>query len=175
MNRTNPAYRILQERSTRDSSGHELLQQKMEILEAQTQDILAVVRQQQEEASARRQLLYQSIGDDDDDEMEGQRTLAIEEMDKQYRIQDETQVSLGVVFAQLRAGRTHQEIGNVITDEEFIALIGLPERLVGRMDQRIGDVSTTNRSAALVGVFDQGVDIKDFFERESSTSESSSD
>lgn len=86
-------------------------------------------------------------------------------MDEQFRLHDETQVSLGVIFAQLRAGRPHQEIGHVITDQESMALVGLPDWLVGKMDQRIGNVSTTNRSASLVGVFDQSVDMKDYFKR----------
>jgi hypothetical protein len=124
----------------------------MQALELRTQETLALVQQQQEEASQRRQILSQGLEDDDeDDETDAQRALAIEEVDEQSRMHDETQVSLGIVFAQLRAGRTHQEIGNVVTDQQSMALVGLPERLVGKMDQRIGDVSTTNNSASLVG------------------------
>lgn len=110
-------------------------------------------------------MLSEDVEDDGDDEIEGQRAMAIKEVDEQNRLHDETQVSLGVVFAQLRAGRTHQEIGNVTTDQESTALVGLPERLVGNPDQRIGNVSTTNKSSSLVGVLDQGVEMKDFFQR----------
>lgn len=149
----------------RDPTGYELLSHKMQSLEAQAQETLALLRQQQEEASERRRLLSQQVEDDEDDETEGQRALAVKELDEQFRIHDDTQVSLGVVFAQLRAGRTHQVIGNVVTDQESQALVGLPERLVGKMDQRIGNVATTNKSASLVGVFDHGVDVKDFFKR----------
>jgi hypothetical protein len=138
----------------------------MQALELQTRETLSLVQRQQEEASQRRQMLSQDLEEDDeDDEAAAQRALAIKEVDEQTRMHDETQVSLGIVFAQLRAGRTHQEIGNVITDQKSMALVGLPERLVGKMDQRIGNVSTTNNSASLVGVFDQGVDMTNFFKR----------
>jgi hypothetical protein len=147
-------------------ASHEVLSQQMQALELQTQETLALVQQQQEEASQRRQILSQGLEDDDeDDETDAQRDLAIKEVDEQTRMHDETQVSLGIVFAQLRAGRTHQEIGNVVTDQESMALVGLPERLVGKIDQRIGNVSTTNNSASLVGVFDQSVDMTNFFKR----------
>jgi hypothetical protein len=147
-------------------ASHEILIQHMQALELQTQETLALVQQQQEEASQRRQSLSQGLEyDDEDDETDAQRALAIKEVDEQTRMHDETQVSLGIVFAQLHAGRTHQEIGNVVTDQESMAIVGLPERLVGKMDQRIGNVLTTNNSASLMGVFDQGVDMTNFFKR----------
>jgi hypothetical protein len=80
----------------------------MQALELQTQETLSLVQQQQEEALQRRQILSQGLEDDDeDDETEAQRDLAIKEVDEQTRMHDETQVSLGIVFAHLRAGRTH--------------------------------------------------------------------
>ena len=107
-------------------------------------------------------------GDDDDDsadEADQQRILAVQELNEQSRIRGETRASLQTIFAQLRACRTHQVIGDVVTDQESRALVGLSERMVGQIDQRIGDVSTRNKSSSMVGVFDQGVDIKDFFKR----------
>jgi hypothetical protein len=82
----------------------------------------------------------------------------------QSLIHGDMQVSLGIVFARLRARRTHQVIGDIKTNESR-ALAGLPARLVGLMDQRIGSVSTTNESASAVGVFEQGIDMKDFSKR----------
>jgi hypothetical protein len=92
-------------------ASHEILIQHMQALELQTQETLALVQQQQDEASQRRQLLSQGLEyDDEDDETDAQRALAIKEVDEQTRMHDETQVSLGIVFAQLHAGRTHQRL-----------------------------------------------------------------
>lgn len=68
-------------------------------------------------------------------------------------------------LTQSCAGGTRREVRNVFTDEESLAMIGMPERLVGKMEQRIGNVSTTNGSASQVGVFDQGVDTSGLFKR----------
>lgn len=147
----------------RSDAAYERLSQQMKDLEVQAREQLALTKSREEQTAQR----GQGFADDSDDESgdEAQRTLAMREFQEQSRLLDETQVSLGVVFAQLRAGRTHQEIGNVVTDQESMALVGLPERLIGKMDQRIGNVSTTKKSASLVGVFDQGVDMRDFFKR----------
>lgn len=147
----------------RSDSAYERLCQQMKALEVQIKEKLALTKSQQEQTAQREHGFAHDS--DDESEDEAQRTLAMREVQEQSRLLDETQVSLAVVFAQLRAGRTHQEIGNVVTDQESMALVGLPERLVGKMDQRIGNVSTTNKSASLVGVFDQSVDMRDFFKR----------
>lgn len=135
-----------------------------------TQDALALVRRQQEATAERRAVIPimtdAPYDDDASDDEEVQRMLARKEAEEQVRIHDETQRSLETVVSQLRTARTRQVIGDVNTDQESRALVGLPERLVGKMDQRIGDVSTSNKSSSLVGVFDQGVDMKDFFKRD---------
>lgn len=154
----------MQEASIRRSNAdYQHLSQQMQDLELRAQEQLALTRRQQEQVTRRAQELSQDS--DDENEDDAQRALVAQETQEQSRILDDTQVSLGVVFAQLRAGRTHQDIGNVITDQESMALVGLPERLVGKMDQRIGNVSTTGKSGSMVGAFDQGVDLKDFFKR----------
>ena len=147
----------------RSDAAYERLSQQMKDLELQAREQLVLTKSQQEQ-TAQREQSFAHISDDESED-EAQSAPAMREVQEQSRLLDETQVSLGVVFAQLRAGRTHQKIGNVVTDQESIALVGLPERLVGKMDQRIGNVSTTNKSASLVGVFDQGVDMRDFFKR----------
>jgi uncharacterized protein YjbJ (UPF0337 family) len=102
---------------------------------------------------------------DSDEDGDADRIVVSAEIQKQSNILDEGQVSLGVIFAQLRAGRTHQEIGNVLTDDESRALVGMFEELVGKMDQRIGNVTTTKKSSSIVGVFQKGVNLGDFFSR----------
>jgi hypothetical protein len=54
-----------------------------------------------------------------------------------------------------------------LTSGDSRALVGLPESVVGKINQRIGDVTTEKNSIALVGVFDRTVDMKDFFKRSS--------
>lgn len=130
---------------------------------------------QQHTLAQRQELLSRPSQDDDDDdddddedsggEADQQRILTLRELSEQSRIRNDTQASLETIFAQLRAARTNQIIGNVMTDQESRALVGFPERLVGKIDQRIGDVSTNNKSSSMVGVFDRGVDMKDFFKR----------
>lgn len=135
----------------------------MEALELQAREQVQLIKQQRDEALLRGNKLELRAGEDSDDDAE--LAQAAGEAKKQSRLLEETQVSMAAVFVQLRATRTHQEIGNVFTDQESMALVGLPERLVGKVDQSIGDVSTTGKSASMVGVFDKTVDLKDFFRR----------
>lgn len=121
---------------------------------------MELAKRQQEETRQRERKLAQNGRFKD-----GEIAKAIEEVKEQSRLLGEMQESLNVVFSQLRAGRTRQEIGKVVTEQESMALVGMPERLVGKMDQKIGDVLTTGKSASMVGVFDEGVDLKDFFKR----------
>jgi hypothetical protein len=84
---------------------------------------------------------------------------------EQVRLLNDSQISLAVAFAQLKAARTNREIGNVLTDKKSFALVGIPEGVVGKINQRIGNVSTTNGASAAVGVFDKDVDMRGFFMR----------
>lgn len=101
-----------------------------------------------------------ALKSDSGEDQSAEQVAAFNKVKQQFRLLDESQISLGVVFAQLRAARTHQVIGNVTTNRVSFALVGIPERLVGKIDQQIGDVSTTDKSAAVVGVFDSSVDMR---------------
>ena len=147
---------------SQSDAGYERLSQQMHDLELQVGQQIALVRKQQKHLKREQELALQS---DSDDEESAEQIAAANEVKRQYRLLDQSQVSLGVAFAQLKAARTHQEIGNVITDNKSLALVGIPERLVGKIDQRIGNVSTTNESSAAVGAFDESVDMRDFFKR----------
>ncbi|KAM0716309.1 hypothetical protein Q7P37_007754 [Cladosporium fusiforme] len=155
---------LLQERASRKSeASNEILSQQMQNLELQAQSQMELIKKQQEEIERREGEFAGESGSDDEEN--AQVAKVADEVREQSWILDEMQVSLGVVFAQLRACRTHQEIGTVVTDQKSMALVGIPERLVGKIDQRIGNVLTTNNSASMVGVFDQSVDLNSFFKR----------
>lgn len=143
-------------------AGYEKLSQQMHNLELQAREQIILVRKQQERLEQREREL--ALNSDSEDES-AEQVAASNEVKQQFRLLDESQISLGVVFAQVRAARTHQVIGNVTTDRESFALVGIPERLVGKIDQQIGDVSTTDKSAAVVGVFDSSVDMRDLLFR----------
>jgi len=138
-----------------------LVHRDMEAMEQQVKGQLELLRIQADETSRKKDELATDSDSDEDSDAE----LVSAEIQKQSNILDEGQVSLGVIFAQLRAGRTHQEIGNVLTDDESRALVGMSEELVGKMDQRIGNVTTTKKSSAMVGVFRKDVNLGDFFSR----------
>lgn len=135
----------------------------MQSLEIQAKEQVALLRTQQERLKEREQEFLLSY--DSDDQSLLPQKADNDEIKEQSRLLDDNQMSLAVMFARLRATRTHQEIGNVTTDQESYALVGIPERLVGKIDQRIGNVSTTNKSYAMVGVFDKDVDMCNFFKR----------
>ena len=144
-------------------AGYEKLSQQMHNLELQAREQIILFRKQQERLEQREREL--ALNSDSEDNESAEQVAASNEVKQQFRLLDESQISLGVVFAQVRAARTHQVIGNVTTDRESFALVGIPERLVGKIDQQIGDVSTTDKSAAVVGVFDSSVDMRDLLFR----------
>jgi tRNA U34 5-carboxymethylaminomethyl modifying enzyme MnmG/GidA len=148
---------------SRSDTGYERLSQQMQSLELQARQQVALFKKQQEQLEQRKQEL--ALHSDSEDEDSAQQYAAANEVKEQFRLLDEAQVSHGVTFAQLRAARTHQVIGNVTTDHKSLALVGMPERLVGKIDQRIGNVSTTDKSSAMVGAYDETVDMRDFFKR----------
>lgn len=141
----------------------ELIHRDMEALEEQMKGQLELRRSQDVAIRHKKDDLGGDSDSDDEDNVE--RVAVAAEIQKQSEILEEVQVSLGVMFAQVRAARTHQVIGNVLTDRKSMALVGMPERLVGKMDQRIGNVTTTDESSALVGVFGEETNLKNFFKR----------
>jgi hypothetical protein len=144
-------------------AGYEKLSQQMHNLELQAREQIILFRKQQERLEQREREL--ALNSDSENDESAEQVAASNEVKQQFRLLDESQISLGVVFAQVRAARTHQVIGNVTTDRESFALVGIPERLVGKIDQQIGDVSTTDKSAVVVGVFDSNVDMRDLLFR----------
>jgi hypothetical protein len=135
----------------------------MQSLELQASEQITLFKKQQERLEQRQQGL--ALHSDSDEEESAEQNAASNEVREQVRLLDDSQVSLAVTFAQLRAARTNQEIGNVLTDKRSFALVGIPESVVGKINQRIGNVSTTDEASAAVGVFDKDVDMRDFFKR----------
>jgi uncharacterized protein YfeS len=133
----------------------------MQSLELQASEQITLFKRQQERLEQRQQEL--ALHSDSEDEESAEQNAAANEVKEQARLLDDSQVSLAVAFAQLRAARTNQEIGNVLTDKRSFALVGIPESVVGKINQRIGNVSTTDEASAAVGVFDKDVDMRDFF------------
>jgi hypothetical protein len=144
---------------------HEDLKKQLQTLETKIQEHLDLIKEQQGEAKKRKQELQEEPEDEEDGG--AQRTLAITEVEKQSHLLEADQASCGVVFSRLHSQRTGQEIGRILTSGDSRALVGLPERVVGKINQRIGDVTTEQNSAAVIGVFDGTVDMKDFFKRSS--------
>lgn len=136
----------------------------MQSLEIQAKQQVALLKAQQEQLKQREQDFL--LNYDSDDETSLPQKANNDEVKTQSRLLDESQMSLAVVFARLRATRTMQEIGHVTTDQESYAMVGIPESLASIIDdQRIGNVSTTNRASAAVGYFDKDVDMRNFFRR----------
>lgn len=148
---------------SQSDAGYERLSQQMQTLEIQAKEQVTLLKAQQERLKQREQDFEQAY-DSDDQSMLPQKADN-DEVKKQSRLLDESQMSLAVVFAQLRAARTLQEIGNVTTDQESYVMVGIPESLAGMIDQRIGNVSTTSKASAAVGYFDKNVDMRNFFRR----------
>jgi uncharacterized protein YfeS len=140
---------------SQSDAGYERLSRQMQNLELQATEQISLFKRQQELA----------LNSDSDDEEGAEQNAAANEVREQARILDDSQVSLAIAFAQLKAARTNQETGNVLTDKKSFALVGIPESVVGRINQRIGNVSTTDEASAVVGVFDKDVDMRDFFNR----------
>ncbi|OQV11243.1 hypothetical protein CLAIMM_15105 [Cladophialophora immunda] len=143
----------------------EKLRTELQALEAKIQEHINFTKNQQDEAQRREQELRRVPADEEDDG--AQRTLALQEVEKQSRLLEADRASSAVVFSQVRSGRTGQDIGNVMTSDDSRALVGLPESVVGKVNQRIKDVTTQKNSAAAVGVFDKTVDMRGFFNRPS--------
>jgi uncharacterized protein YfeS len=148
---------------SQSDAGYERLSWQMQNLELQATEQISLFKRQQERLEQRQQEL--ALNSDSDDEEGAEQNAAANEVREQARILDDSQVSLAIAFAQLKAARTNQETGNVLTDKKSFALVGIPESVVGRINQRIGNVSTTDEASAVVGVFDKDVDMRDFFNR----------
>jgi multidrug efflux pump subunit AcrA (membrane-fusion protein) len=132
---------------SQSDAGYELLSRQMQNLELQATEQISLFKRQQERLEQRQQEL--ALNSDSDDEESAEQNAAANEVREQARILDDSQVSLAIAFAQLKAARTNQEIGNVLTDKKSFALVGILESVVGRIDQRIGNVSTTDEASAL--------------------------
>jgi hypothetical protein len=152
---------------SQSDAGYERLSQQMQSLELQASEQITLFKRQQQRLEQRQEQRQQELAlhSDSDDEESAEQFAAANEVKEQVRLLDDSQVSLAVAFAQLKAARTNQKIGNVITDKKSFALVGIPESVVGKINQRIGNVSTTDGASAAVGVFDKDVDMRTFFRR----------
>jgi hypothetical protein len=148
---------------SQSDAGYERLSQQMQSLELQAIQQVTLFKKEQERLEQREQEL--ALHSDSEDEEIAEQIAAASEVKEQRRLLDEALVSHGVTLAQLRAARTHQEIGNVTIDHRSLGLVGMPERLVGKIDQRVGNVSITNESSGMVGAFDKDVDLREFSKR----------
>jgi hypothetical protein len=111
---------------SQSEAGYERLNQQMQSLELQASEQITLFKRQQERLEQRQQEL--ALHSDSEDEESAEQNAAANEVKEQARLLDDSQVSLAVAFAQLRAARTNQEIGNVLTDKRSFALVGIPER-----------------------------------------------
>lgn len=150
--------RLVQMRSEQLSEAQrKFIGTQLECIKTRTEEQLALSKSQHSSALARIQEL-ESLADDEDDEEERDRTLAAQTVKDRIGILEASQISYGVIFAQAETGRSGQVIGNIITDGDSRALVGLPKSVVGKINQRIGDVTTQNSSKAVVGAFDDDID-----------------
>jgi uncharacterized protein YfeS len=117
---------------SQSDAGYERLSQQMQSLELQASEQITLFKKQQQRLEQRTQEL--ALHSDSDDEESAEQIAAANEMKEQARLLDDSQVSLAVAFAQLKAARTNQEIGNVVTDKQSFALVGIPESVVGKIN-----------------------------------------
>jgi DNA gyrase/topoisomerase IV subunit A len=139
----------------------EKLKMQLRALEAKIQEHMDLTKKQEDEAQRRRQELQEEP--DDEEDGGAQRTLAIQEIEKQSRLLEADQTSSAVIFLQVRPKRIGQDIANIITSDDSNALVGMPESVVGKFNQRIKHVTTQRNSAVVVGVFDKNVDMRNYF------------
>ena len=146
---------------SKSDAGYERLSQQMQNLELQAEQQITLYKEQQGRLAQRDQ--EPAPHSDSEDEESADQIAAANEVKKQIRLLEDTQVSHGVVFAQVRAARTHQELGKVTSDKDSMAVSGMPASLVGKIDQKVGDVSATNGSKSFGGMFEG--DMNMFFSR----------
>ena len=146
---------------SKSDAGYERLSQQMQNLELQAEQQITLYKEQQGRLAQRDQ--ESAPHSDSEDEESADQIAAANEVKKQIRLLEDTQVSHGVVFAQVRAARTHQELGKVTSDKDSMAFSGMPASLVGKIDQKVGDVSATNGSKSFGGMFEG--DMNMFFSR----------
>lgn len=142
------------------------MKKHIEALETNITAHIDLTKKQQEEAQARLQELQEEPDDDGVDD-DAQRALAIQEVEKQSQVIEADQVSCGVVFSQLQSEQTGQQIGNVLTSANSIAIVGLPTSIVGKIHQKIGDVTTEKNSVSMVGVYDGNINMRDLMSKRS--------
>ena len=147
---------------SQSDAGYERLSQQMRNLELQAEQQIALYKEQQERLAQRDQEPAPH-SDNSEDEESADQTAAANEVKKQIRLLEDTQVSHGVVFAQVRAARARQELGKVTSDKDSMAFSGMPASLVGKIDQKVGDVSATNGSKSFGGMYEG--DMNMFFSR----------
>ena len=109
--------RIVQLRSEyKSQTDREKLKTELQALKAKIQEHMDLTKNQQDEAQRRRQELQREPADEEDGGT--QRTLALQEVEKQSRLLETDQVSSAVVFSQVRSKRTGQDIINIITSND---------------------------------------------------------
>ena len=146
---------------SKSDAGYERLSQQMQNLELQAEQQITLYKEQQERLAQRDQ--EPAPHSNSEDEESADQIAVANEVKKQIRLLEDTQVSHGVVFAQVRAARTRQELGKVTSDKDSMAFSGMRASLVGKIDQKIGDVSATNGSKSFGGMFEG--DMNMFFSR----------
>ena len=137
---------------SKSDAGYERLSQQMQNLELQAEQQITLYKEQQGRLAQRDQ--EPAPHSDSEDEESADQIAAANEVKKQIRLLEDTQVSHGVVFAQVRAARTRQELGKVTSDKDSMAFSGMRASLVGKIDQKIGDVSATNGSKSFGGMYE---------------------
>ena len=88
-----------------------------------------------------RRLQFLTDSDNTDDDMQlGQLTRAVREVDEQSSVLQGHVICANVFRAQVHSVLTGQKIGDVLTEEQSHALVGMPTSVVGKVKyQRIGD------------------------------------
>lgn len=134
------------------------LENDREIVRIQLQDLIVKIGEHnlnvdllREEALKRIDELEADSEDDDDDLL--QRKFAIFEIKRSLKVLETNEACSENLSKRIRLVLVNQSIGDVITSEDSIAYVGLPEGAASQANQRIGNVRTDNRSRSYVGIF----------------------
>jgi hypothetical protein len=146
---------LIQIRSEQSSGAdRESTKQQLQGLETKIETHLKLTQQLSGDVVEHRGQIEVEVADAEDD---AQGILALREIDNQAQILEEATVSSAVLHTQVHAKLTNQTIGNVLTEENSSAMVGLPQSVVGKLNQRIGDVTTRVSARAAVGVYPDDV------------------
>jgi hypothetical protein len=136
------------------------IKNQLRALESAVQRHIELIKKEQEDAQRRKE----DFKEEPEDEEDGgaQRTLALKEVEEQFRLLKVGQASSEAVLSHVQRERTGQKIKGVKATDDGIAVAGFINTLgdIPSIDQDISDVTAAKASFAGAGVI-MGLNFKD--------------